>query len=780
MKRKLFAFLLALSLALSLLPAAALADETAEKEQIYWAVMDTNGDSTADKLIISSAEQTDTCVAKGSFDYDAVFEKRDNVPWKYKTYSGITTAVIEASNGRMVAPVSTKYWFDHTGIPANMQKLTSIDLNGLSGERLENMRGMFLQAHQLSTISFPKDFDTSHVTDMSEMFSWTGNLTRITGLANWNTSNVTTMESMFNRSENLTEIDSVANWDTSNVTNMKWLFNRCHKLQSVDVSNWNTSRVTNMQQVFNRCLSLEKIDVSKWDTSNVTDMQMMFKSCTKLKALDLSNWDTSKVTTMVQMFYMEHGSNLEEIKGLEDFDLSSVKNATGMFMNCSELAVLALDTSTLSNEAGKTDFDKGLNSNAIRIIANGGRFMDGTAIDDGKLDTPIKDGYAFGGWYTDEACENKFEGTPAGGSTYYAKWSKDTNDSIADPQYKNIDLGTIMEGGYTSAAAAFTGTDALTAAQSDKGYFTASVSGMNVIIAPQSNLKPGTYRDIVYVYTATGAVHFIYVTLTVTEYVYIPVLPSVPSYPVTVEDAVNGTVKADRANAAAGSTVTITVAADKDYLLGGLAVTDAQGSELKLTDLGGGKYSFVMPASKVTVRAVFAAEVWANPYPDVKETDWFFDAVKYVTVKGLMTGTDKGFEPELTTSRAMIWTVLARMSGVNATASGSEWYVPAQQWAVTNGVSDGTAPNSPVTREQLAAMLYRYAMGKGLVKADAAADLSVFADAASVSPYAREAMQWAVAVGLVNGMDGKLNPQGLATRAQTATMLMRLCEMLAR
>jgi len=141
-----------------------------------------------------------------------------------------------------------------------------------------------------------------------------------------------------------------------------------------------------------------------------------------------------------------------------------------------------------------------------------------------------------------------------------------------------------------------------------------------------------------------------------------------------------------------------------------------------------------------------------------------------------MNGTGKGFEPNLATSRAMIWTILARMSGAD-TASDGEWYAAAQQWTVANGVSGGTMPNGTITREQLAAMLYRYAVSKGMVKAPATADLSAFADAGSVSSYAVEAMQWAVSTGLMNGMDGKLAPQGSATRAQVATMLMRFAEL---
>ena len=247
--------------------------------------------------------------------------------------------------------------------------------------------------------------------------------------------------------------------------------------------------------------------------------------------------------------------------------------------------------------------------------------------------------------------------------------------------------------------------------------------------------------------------------------------------PVEVGRSDNGTVTVSPANAAKGTTVTITANPGKGQELKSLEVIDQNGNSLPLTDLGNGKFSFVMPEGKVTIKSEFGeANAFVNPYDDVKPGDWYYSAVEYVTVNGLMNGTGKGFEPNLATSRAMIWTILARMSDVN-TASSGEWYAVAQQWAIANGVSDGTMPNGTITREQLAAMLYRYAVSKGMVKGPATADLSVFADANSVSNYAVEAMQWAVSTGLIGGMDGKLNPQGSATRAQVATMLMRFAEL---
>ena len=155
-----------------------------------------------------------------------------------------------------------------------------------------------------------------------------------------------------------------------------------------------------------------------------------------------------------------------------------------------------------------------------------------------------------------------------------------------------------------------------------------------------------------------------------------------------------------------------------------------------------------------------------------KKYNWYADAVKYVSDKGLMNGTDDNqFSPNASTTRAMLMTVLARYAGEDTTG-GATWYEKGMNWAKAKGVSDGTNPNANITREQLVTMMYRYA---GSPKADG--KLDSFSDAASVSTYAADAMQWAVANGIVNGSNGKLNPQNNATRAQVAAILMRFCEM---
>lgn len=154
-------------------------------------------------------------------------------------------------------------------------------------------------------------------------------------------------------------------------------------------------------------------------------------------------------------------------------------------------------------------------------------------------------------------------------------------------------------------------------------------------------------------------------------------------------------------------------------------------------------------------------------FNDVAAGSWYADAVKNVVNKGLMAGTGKDtFAPDNQVTRAMMWTVLARLDGKDVSGA-STWYAKAMTWATEKGVSDGTFPGNSITREQLATMLWRAA---GSPEAKGA--LTNFNDAASVSSWATQAMTWAVEQGLISGMgDGALNPQGNATRAQLAVIL---------
>lgn len=249
-----------------------------------------------------------------------------------------------------------------------------------------------------------------------------------------------------------------------------------------------------------------------------------------------------------------------------------------------------------------------------------------------------------------------------------------------------------------------------------------------------------------------------------------------PTNTVSASTASNGKVALDKSTAKKGDTVTVTVTPDAGYQLDKLTVTDVKGKTVDVTKKSDGKYTFTMPDSKVTITPTFSKIEDTKPsktgFNDVASSAWYADAVQYVTDKGLMNGTDDNqFSPSASTTRGMLMTVLARYAGEDTTG-GATWYEKGMNWAKAKGVSDGTNPNADITREQLVTMMYRYA---GSPKADG--KLDSFSDAASVSTYAADAMQWAVANGIVNGSNGKLNPQDNATRAEVAAILMRFCEM---
>lgn len=261
---------------------------------------------------------------------------------------------------------------------------------------------------------------------------------------------------------------------------------------------------------------------------------------------------------------------------------------------------------------------------------------------------------------------------------------------------------------------------------------------------------------------------------------------SAASYSVTAPSKVeNGSISVSPKNADKDKTVTITAKADEGYELSKLIVKDKNGNEIKLTNAGNDKYTFTMPAGNVTIEADFSEAVKQLPFKDVSKTDWYYEAAKYVYDEGMMSGTaDDLFSPNISTTRGMIVTILYRLEKEPTVSNSSfsdvsenAYYAKAVAWAATEnivgGYGDGKfGPEDPITREQLAAILYRYAQYKGTNNSNTA-DLSVFTDAASISEYAEDAMRFAVGNGIMNGNgDGTINPTGTATRAEAAQMLM--------
>ncbi|WP_087064314.1 leucine-rich repeat protein [Intestinibacillus massiliensis] len=190
-----------------------------------------------------------------------------------------------------------------------------------------------------------------------------------------------------------------------------------------------------------------------------------------------------------------------------------------------------------------------------------------------------------------------------------------------------------------------------------------------------------------------------------------------------------------------------------------------KGNQLTVSGIRNLSYFAVIPGSEVP------AEPEPLPFTDVAEDFWAYDAISYVYENGLFAGTSEStFSPEVTMTREMLWTVLGRMSGAELTGSGV--FEQARQWAVRSGVSDGANGSDTITREQMVTMLYRYAGSPAVNGA-----LTGYADASTVSGYATDAMAWAVGSGIISGTSATtLSPQGSATRAQVATILMRFVE----
>ena len=242
-------------------------------------------------------------------------------------------------------------------------------------------------------------------------------------------------------------------------------------------------------------------------------------------------------------------------------------------------------------------------------------------------------------------------------------------------------------------------------------------------------------------------------------------LPDTHSIDLIVSDG--GEAKLSLTNASAGSTITVTATPDEGFKLDYITV---DGERIDGT-------TFTMPAHDVTVRVYFTDGSATLPFTAVSAGAGYFDAVGYVYVGGLMDGvSDTLFDPDGTMTRAMVWAILARVDG--ETVTGEDWIETAREWAVANGVSDGENANGYVTREQFATMLWRYASGKGYdVSIGEDTNILSYADFADLSEYAIPAMQWACGAGVITGVtDATLVPQGEATRAQVAAMLMRFVE----
>ena len=438
---------------------------------------------------------------------------------------------------------------------------------------------------------------------------------------------------------------------------------------------------------------------------------------------------------------------LDTCDTLRVVDLSKVSKATSVPDASLENSAVKVIYVSNALENGITEKTYNKNTTALAFM-KGGTFEG--ALTGNMSDHPAKVNFTFAGWSTNpDAQAGDQSGDFSGNQSYYAIWAPCDHVPNAD------------DGDCTTAITCSKCGAVTTAAQNHEW------SDWVVTQAPT--------------YDASGEkTHScIHENCEVTETETIPKLTrpssggsgsaSTPTYTVTADSAKNGAVTVSPKSAKKGDTVTITVKPDDGYELNELTVTDKNGKTVKVTEGKNGKFTFTMPATKVTVEATFSKIEEAQTFIDVPDGYWAEDAIAWAAENGYMNGNSAvTFNPEGTVTRQQLWMILARLSGYQPAD-----FTEAKAWAVDNGVSDGTVPGNAVSRQQLVTILYRYAVRMGYNTA-ARADLTVFPDHASVASYATDAMSWSVANGIVGGTtQGTLNPAGTATRAQFAVILSR-------
>ena len=241
------------------------------------------------------------------------------------------------------------------------------------------------------------------------------------------------------------------------------------------------------------------------------------------------------------------------------------------------------------------------------------------------------------------------------------------------------------------------------------------------------------------------------------------------TYSPSLDVSDGGTIKVSPRTPEAGDKVTITPDPDRGYEVDEVIVTDRDGDEIRVTANRDGTYTFTQPRGRVTIEVTFVRAGESVFFDDVPASFWAYDEIAWAYDNGYVNGTSATtFSPNSSITRQQVWMILARLSGTSPASMAA-----AREWAMANNISDGTNPGNAVTRQQLVALLYRYAQMMGYDNGAREA-LTSFPDAGTVSGYAQEPMQWSVANGIVAGTSaGTLNPAGTATRAQFAVILYR-------
>jgi len=542
----------------------------------------------------------------------------------------------------------------------------------------------------------------------------------------------TSLRSLFVGLVNLIVIEGLEHFDTSAVTDMSYMFLDTVKLESVDLSSWDTGSVLNMRYMFANILNLESLDLSAWDTSNVTDMNNMFASASNLTSLDLSGWDTGNVTNMGGMFSHTQGLECLNVSG---WDTSSVTNMGGMFAWATSLESLELSG---WNTGNVTDMS-GMFGSAHRLTS-----LDLSTWDTGNVAdmntmfawTISLKSLELSGWNTSSVTDmsHMFAGASSLTSLDLSAW----------------DIGNVTNMSYMFAWSNLNVPD--WGADNASNLANLNLSGWNTSnVTDMGNMFGGTYvlnqltlgEDFAF---ACGAA-----------------LPPVPQ-----DETYTGYWKN------VGTRALINP-------LGALVFT----SEQLMENFDGA----TMAGTWVWQRR---ADVPAPlPFTDVPSTAWFHDAVAFVYNEGIMRGASAtAFDPQANFNREQVVATLFRMhhgrpsNAGDPTATpfddvGDRWYAPYIAWAFAQGIVTGQTATTfgtgdPVTRQDFAVLMHRFARFTG-------ADLSIpvgftpqFPDAGAAGSWAQDALAWAVYNELIRGTDaGYVLPWGTATRAEAATILMR-------
>ena len=560
----------------------------------------------------------------------------------------------------------------------------------------------------------------------------------------------------------------------------------CFSTSAIETITLPENVTTISNNMFNRCGLLTDVKTTSsiktiGETAFFCDKDSVGKTEAPWSSFVGTNLDLSGVTTIGESAFNSCSSlksviRLDSIQNLGErafgdctsvqvVDMSkageSITYANNAFTQLGKGSVIYIT----NNSSSLTGQYEGIYSKdkTVLAITNGGTFPAMSQFVAGQLAEPVKGGYKFEGWYESATFEDEaLTGTPIAGKTYYAKWEEKAEQSapaaptLKDRGYTSITLETIegaqyrCNGGAWQTFPEFTGLTAGTVYTFETRY-------------PETeNYKASPVSD---------AVEF--------STLYY-VAPSVSSNSVSAPSTPNGTVTVSPANASKGTTVTVATKPNEGYELGSLTVTDANGNALALTDLGDGKYSFVMPGSKVSVEASFVKTAVSTGFADVPADAYFADAVKWAVDKGVTNGlTDSLFGPYEPCTRAQIVTFLWRAAGspeptstsTFADVPASAYYAKAVAWAVENGITDGMtatefAPDATCTRGQSVTFLYRALKGT-------AGSGASFGDVASGAFYA-DAVNWAVASNVTNGTsDTTFSPDASCTRAEIVTFLYR-------